>query len=104
MSCGHRNPPGYVFCGTCGAAVEHRRCRCGFVGARDDRFCGRCGADLEEHLELQDGPTPTTSAGRYDLARIIQRAEQDGGVGKDPGAKVDQDDIRRMLDAMKKAN
>lgn len=102
MSCNHSNPPGYLYCGTCGAALEPVRCRCGFVAAAGDAFCGRCGASVVELAAAHGQPTVAADH-RFDLVRLAQQAAQEKqfleSVHK---ARVTQDDIRKLLTMRRK--
>ncbi|MGZ4126211.1 MAG: DUF7577 domain-containing protein [Actinomycetota bacterium] len=46
-ACGAANPPGFRFCGTCGASLERSCARCGTANPPGFRFCGGCGAALD---------------------------------------------------------
>jgi class 3 adenylate cyclase len=45
-SCGHENPSGLEFCGSCGAALARPCPSCGFENPPEFKFCGKCGAKL----------------------------------------------------------
>jgi class 3 adenylate cyclase len=45
-TCGHTNPAGNRFCGSCGAALAASCAACGHSNPPDHRFCGACGAAL----------------------------------------------------------
>jgi len=97
MNCNHINPAGYLFCGTCGVALEHVRCRCGFVAGRGDIFCGRCGANLAE-IAAGDGLAAVDTDHRFDLERMaLQAAEERQFLESTDRARVTQDDIRKLL-------
>lgn len=102
MSCNHTNPAGYVFCGTCGHALEHNRCRCGFVSKAGDIFCGRCGTNLAE-VDAGDGRSIADADHRFDLERLVQHAAQEKQfLDSTHKAHVTQDDIRKLLTKRKK--
>ncbi|MGH2656563.1 MAG: DUF7577 domain-containing protein, partial [Actinomycetota bacterium] len=46
-SCGRANPPGFRFCGTCGASLERQCPSCGAPNPASFGFCGSCGWALE---------------------------------------------------------
>jgi len=97
VSCNHANPPGYLFCGSCGEALNPVRCRCGFVAAAGEAFCGRCGANL---LALATGGGQGFIAvdHRYDLQRLAQQATQEKQfLESTEKVRVTQDDIRKLL-------
>ena len=97
MNCNHINPAGYVFCGTCGGALEHVRCRCGFVAGTGDIFCGRCGTNLAE-VAAGDGGGAVDADHRFDLERLAQQAAQEKQfLESTDKARVTQDDIRKLL-------
>ena len=102
MACNHINPAGYVFCGTCGGALEHARCRCGFVAGRGDIFCGRCGTGLVE-VAAVDGQVVADADHRFDLERLAQQAAQEKQfLESTDKARVTQDDIRKLLTMRRK--
>ena len=102
MNCNHINPPGYVFCGTCGGALEHVRCRCGFVAGAGDVFCGRCGINLAE-VAAGDGKVAVDADHRFDLERLAQQAAQEKQfLESTDKARVTQDDIRKLLTMRRK--
>jgi hypothetical protein len=97
MSCNHVNPAGYVFCGTCGGALEKERCSCGFVLGTSDIFCGNCGKNLVM-AALVGGLTAVDKDHRFDLERIAQMAAQEKQFLESTNkARVTQDDIRKLL-------
>ena len=97
MNCNHINPAGYIFCGTCGGALEHVRCRCGFVAGVGDIFCGRCGASLAE-VAAVDGRVAADADHRFDLESLAQQAAQEKQfLETTHKARVTQDDIRKLL-------
>ena len=97
MSCNHINPAGYVYCGTCGSALESVRCRCGFVAAATDAFCGRCGNSLAERA-AGDGRVGVDADQRFDLERMVQQAAQEKQfLESTDKARVTQDDIRKLI-------
>jgi len=102
MTCNHINPPGYVFCGTCGGALEHARCHCGFVAGTGDVFCGRCGTGLLE-IAAGGGQTAVDADHRFDLERLAQLAAQEKQFLESTNkARVTQDDIRKLLTTRRK--
>lgn len=73
MACNHPNPTGYLFCSSCGQALENKRCVCGFVCANDALYCGRCGRSLT--LQNAENTSPASSQKRlYDLDVAMQLA------------------------------
>ena len=102
MNCDHSNPAGYVFCGTCGAALKHVRCRCGFVAATSEFFCGQCGTNLlEQATEADRGAVYVDQ--RFDLDQLAQQAAQEKQfLESSDKARVTQDDIRKMLTTHRK--
>ncbi|MDD5300630.1 MAG: zinc ribbon domain-containing protein [Gallionella sp.] len=97
MSCNHINPAGYVFCGTCGIALEPTRCRCGFVAGAGDVFCGRCGISLAE-VAAGDGQAIADADHRFNLEQIVQQAAQEKQfLESTHKVHVTQDDIRKLL-------
>ena len=103
MGCSHDNPPGYAFCGACGQALAVQRCGCGFVCQATERYCGRCGTGLERQPADVQGASHVRRNGQYDLTILREVAGKRKSTLGGPKAQVDQNDIRRMLDAMKKA-
>ncbi|MDO8811772.1 MAG: zinc ribbon domain-containing protein [Gallionella sp.] len=108
MNCNHINPPGYIFCGTCGEALEHVRCRCGFVAhpineaSAGDVFCGRCGISLAE-VAVEDGRSAADTDHRFDLEHLMQQALQEKQfLELTDKARVTQDDIRKLLTKRRK--
>jgi len=102
MPCSHTNPPGHAFCAVCGQALAIRRCACGFVCCKQDKYCGRCGTTLDADAISQRQTPQLRQSGHYDLTILQEVASK--GLLRPGGAKtkVDQDDIREMLAAMKK--
>jgi hypothetical protein len=102
MPCSHANPPGYAVCAVCGQELAIRRCACGFVCRKQDDYCGRCGTALDAGASSQRSTPRLRQSGHYDLT-LLQEVANKGllrlGRAK---TKVDQDDIRQMLAAMKK--
>lgn len=97
MNCNHINPPGYVFCGTCGGALEPVRCRCGFVAGAGAVFCGRCGTSLTE-VAAENGRVAVDADHRLDLERLAQQAAQEKQfLESTHKVRVTQDDIRKLL-------
>lgn len=102
MTCKHVNPAGYVFCATCGGALEPARCRCGFVVAAGDVFCGRCGANLAESA-AGAGKGSANADHRFDLEFLAQQAAQERQFLESTNkARVTQDDIRKLLTKRRK--
>lgn len=102
MSCNHTNPAGYIFCGSCGEALDPVRCRCGFVAAAGDVFCGRCGASLTVAV-TQGGQGATDADHRLDLEHLVQQAAQENQfIESTHKARVTQDDIRKLLTTRRK--
>lgn len=101
VSCGHSNPPGYQFCGSCGEALHPVHCRCGFAAAASDLFCGRCGASL---AEVADGNERNADADhRFDLEHLAQQAAQEKQfLESTDKVRVTQDDIRKLLASRRK--
>ncbi len=101
MSCAHTNPPGYVFCGKCGEALNAVHCRCGFVVAAGDAFCGRCGSSLSvETAKIKGGIDDDQ---RLDLELMIKQAAQEQQYTETTHkVRVTQDDIRKLLKARRK--
>ncbi len=103
MICNHVNPPGYAFCAVCGQSLSVRRCACGFGCASMDRYCGRCSAELDANQTMHEGEAGGQGRRRYDLNLLQEVADRSIAAAGGPATKVDQDDIARMLDAVKKA-
>ena len=102
MNCNHINPAGYIFCGTCGGALEPARCRCGFVAGAGDIFCGRCGASLTAVAAVDDR-TAVDADRRFDLVHLAQQAAQEKQyLETTHKARVTQDDIRKLLTVRRK--
>jgi len=102
MNCNHTNPAGYAFCGTCGGALEHVRCRCGFVAGSGDIFCGRCGTNLAG-VAAGEGGAAVDADHRFDLERLaLQAAEEKQFLESTDKARVTQDDIRKLLTMRRK--
>lgn len=97
MSCGHANPPGYAFCGTCGETLERVRCRCGFVASAGEAFCGRCGVNLAE-IAAGSGSAVVEVGHRFDLESLVRQAAQEKQfLESTHKAHVTQEDIRKLL-------
>ncbi len=103
MLCSHDNPPGYAFCAVCGQTLVVQRCSCGFVCHATDHYCGRCGAALDKKHTAVEGESRIRQNGQYDLNILREAADRRKSTLGGPRTKVNQNDIRRMLDAMKKA-
>jgi hypothetical protein len=73
MACNHPNPIGYLFCSSCGQALENQRCVCGFVCAVDAFYCGRCGRSLTQQTKENEQPASAVKR-RYDLELAMQLA------------------------------
>jgi hypothetical protein len=102
-SCNHKNPLGFAFCVTCGEQLSALRCpRCGFACDQRFIFCGGCGCDLRmgngvvESLERS-----VRQQMRYDLNELMAQYEL-GSAPPGSNGKVNQDDIRAMLEIMQK--
>ncbi|MDD5176181.1 MAG: zinc ribbon domain-containing protein [Sterolibacterium sp.] len=102
MSCNHTNPAGYLFCGSCGEALDPGQCRCGFVAAAGDVFCGRCGTSLV--LDVAQGQKGTTDVDqRFDLEFLAQQAAKENKfLETTHKVRVTQDDIRKLLSTRRK--
>lgn len=102
MSCGHSNPAGYQFCGSCGEALHPVHCRCGFSSAASDVFCGRCGAALAEVADGNDGAGVAFDR-RFGLEHLAQLAAQEKQfLESTEKVRVTQDDIRKLLASRRK--
>lgn len=98
MTCPHSNPPGYAVCGTCGEALPHVRCRCGFIAAVSDAYCGRCGVELAVAADATSPPIMVDADHRFDLERLAEQAVQENKFLETTNkARVSQDDIRKLL-------
>lgn len=79
------------------------RCpRCGF--ACDERFiyCGGCGGELHALAETEAVSVAAEAAQqRYDLAALVTQFKQED-ISQGSNGKVNQDDIRALLDGLKK--
>ena len=104
-NCNHKNPLGFAFCVTCGEQVASLRCpRCGFACDQRFIFCGGCGCELqaENGRAADDSVTaPSLSLARYDLDALIAQYASEVSVPGNNG-KLNQDDIRAMLEMMQK--
>ncbi|MDD2776056.1 MAG: zinc ribbon domain-containing protein [Gallionella sp.] len=102
MSCNHPNPSGYLFCGSCGEALDPTLCRCGFVTAKGDVFCGRCGNSLMTDT-AQGLKGAADNDQRFDLEYLVQQASQESKFFESTHkARVTQDDIRKLLATRRK--
>lgn len=102
MSCKHPNPPGYLFCGHCGEALEPVHCRCGFVAVEGEMFCGRCGAALTADAAKESGGAIDVDH-RFDLEYLVaQAAEENKLLASAQKARVNQDEIRNLLTSRRK--
>lgn len=102
MSCNHANPAGYLFCGSCGEALNPILCRCGFVTASGDAYCGRCGTSLTAEVSsaIKGG---VDADHRFDLEFLVQQAAQENKfLESTHKARVTQDDIRKLLATRRK--
>jgi len=104
-NCNHKNPLGFAFCVTCGEQVASLRCpRCGFACDQRFIFCGGCGCELQaENGRAAESSAETTSLSqaRYDLNALMAQYALEVSVQGNNG-KVNQDDIRAMLEMMQK--
>jgi len=106
-NCHHKNPLGFAFCVTCGESITTSRCpRCGFACDQRFIFCGGCGRELQalnSGAEIMSAmPAPMqTRVRRYDLAALMVEYELEA-ASKGSNGKVNQDDIRAMLEMMQK--
>ena len=103
MACNHPNPIGYLFCSSCGQALENQRCVCGFVCAVDALYCGRCGCALTQQIKENESPASAVKR-RYDLELAMQLA---GITPKKSEIKketidVSQETIKPTLTVLKK--
>lgn len=102
MTCKHSNQAGYVFCATCGSALNPVRCRCGFVAATGDIFCGRCGTNLAG-VAAGEGGGAVDAGHRFDLEFLAAQAAQESQFLESTNkARVTQDDIRKLLTKRRK--
>ena len=102
MPCSHTNPSGHAFCAVCGQVLAIRRCACGFVCRTQDDYCGRCGTALDADAISQRRTPQLRQSGHYDLTVLQEVASKGRRRLGGTKTKVDQDDIREMLAAMKK--
>jgi len=104
-SCNHKNPLGFAYCVTCGEQISSLRCpRCGFACDQGHAFCGGCGFELRAENARAAEPSAVTrslSQARYDLNALMAQYALEVGVQGNNG-KVNQDDIRAMLEMMQK--
>lgn len=97
MSCTHTNPAGYLFCGSCGEALNPLLCRCGFVTASGDAYCGRCCTNLTAKASQVDKGSVDADH-RFDLEYLVQQAAKEKKfLESSHKARVTQDDIRKLL-------
>ena len=100
--CNHKNPLGFAFCVTCGEPVASSRCpRCGFACDQRFIFCGGCGCELRVTNGDVVGLSAEKTHVRYDLQAMIAQYEQETATVGANG-RVNQDDIRAMLEKMQK--
>ena len=100
LACAHGVPPGYAFCGQCGASVDAVRCVCGFVGVEGDLYCGGCGRDLRDVSQggASSQPKSTTRRGLPRLTRLVAQAAADQSMATPVRkANLSQDEIRKMI-------
>lgn len=103
MACNHPNPIGYLFCSSCGQALENQRCACGFVCAVDALYCGRCGRSLTQQTKENAPPTSAIKQ-RYDLELAMQLAgitPKKSEIKKE-AIDVSQETIKPTLTVLKK--
>lgn len=102
MRCNHVNPAVYMFCGTCGGALDKMRCSCGFIIGTGDVFCGNCGKDLQG-AAVAGGLAVIDNEHRFDLEHLAQQAAQEKQfLESTDKARVTQDDIRKLLTLRRK--
>lgn len=102
--CRHKNPLGFAYCVTCGAQITALRCpRCGFACDKRFLFCGGCGCDLRHETESEQVTAQllTGVERRYDLADMVEQYS-DKTAEISPDGKVSQDDIRAMIENLRK--
>ena len=105
MTCEHRNPSGYAFCGTCGDRLDCTVCRCGFHNTPGQIFCGRCGHSLALQSDIKEGVTNSVP-GKYNLHEFMSTVEiqkkhdedmnEQGKDGKGTD-HMNQDDIANLF-------
>ena len=61
-TCGRANPPGFRFCGGCGAGLGRECLACGAPATPDLDFCGQCGARLDAAEPADQRPTAHTES------------------------------------------
>ena len=73
LVCGAPNPSTFLFCGTCGDALERACPSCSTVMPADLRYCGACGAPLApgDHVPPSE-ERKNVSVLFADLAGIVQ--------------------------------
>lgn len=105
MTCEHKNPPGYVFCGTCGEMLDFSLCRCGFHNTSGHSFCGRCGQSLTLQSSISESAS-TSVPGKYNLHEFMTTVEiqkkHDEALNEqkldDNGSdRINQDDIADLF-------
>jgi hypothetical protein len=102
MSCRHDNPPGYAFCTTCGEVLAVRRCTCGLACSMTDRYCGRCGTALDSKTAAGHSTASIERNGQYDLNVLQEVANRHKSVSTGAKTRMDQNDVRRLLQARQK--
>jgi len=102
MSCRHENPPGYAFCTICGQALAVHRCACGMACSITDHYCGRCGMKLDSTTAAGSSTPSIPRSGQYDLNVLQEVASRHKPVVGGPKTRMDQHDIRQLLQARQK--
>lgn len=103
MACSHENLPGYTFCAVCGERLAVRHCSCGFTCQTTDRHCGQCGSVLDQKAVSEQTSVQVNRGHRYNLNLVQDVVARNTSTLSDKPHSVDQDDVRNMIAALKKA-
>jgi class 3 adenylate cyclase/CRP-like cAMP-binding protein len=87
-SCGRPNPPGFRFCGACGASLERACPVCGAQVPAGFRFCGVCGASLGAEV----APEP-----ELEERKVVTVLFADLTASTELAARLDPEDLRSIL-------
>ncbi|MGZ4138130.1 MAG: adenylate/guanylate cyclase domain-containing protein [Actinomycetota bacterium] len=95
-ACGAANPPGFRFCGTCGASLERSCARCGTANPPGFRFCGGCGAALDAE-PTAGAPMSTIAPEPAEERKVVTALFADLTASTELATRLDPEDLRAVL-------
>jgi class 3 adenylate cyclase len=98
-ACGSANPPGFRFCGACGASLERPCPRCGSANPSGFRFCGACGAPLDAGSVTGGGDAPASAevAPATEERKVVTALFADLTASTTLATRLDPEDLRSVL-------